>query len=61
MAPTADTSAVVFLARLIDVLLEWLTTGRFPREEFRVHPMLFVLFAMAVIPVVAALALQAFR
>jgi hypothetical protein len=45
------------LARLTKVLLKWLETGRFPREEFRVHPSLLVLLA-AVLGLLAAAALE---
>jgi hypothetical protein len=48
----------MLFVRLIDVLLEWLTTGRFPREEFRVHPLLLVLCVLVLAPVVVALALS---
>jgi hypothetical protein len=49
----------MLLTRLLEVLLEWLTTGRFPREELRVHPMLLVLGVVVVGPVIVALILQA--
>jgi hypothetical protein len=49
------------LARLINVLLEWLTTGRFPREEFRVDPKLLVLFVFVVGLVIVPLTLKALQ
>lgn len=48
------------LARLTKVLLEWLETGRFPREEFRVHPSLLILFAAVVVLLAIALLDRAF-
>jgi hypothetical protein len=48
------------LQRLIAVLFEWLSTGRFPREEFHVHPAYLVLFALIVVPVMAALTIRSF-
>lgn len=45
----------MFYARLIEVLLDWLETGRFSREEFRVHPVLAATFA--VVALVLAIAL----
>lgn len=49
----------MLLARLGSVLQKWLETGRFPREELRVHPMLLVLLVVAVGPLLAAAVLKA--
>jgi hypothetical protein len=50
----ADVLPQMVLARLTKVLLQWLETGRFPREEFRIHPALLILFAAIVLLMAAA-------
>ena len=49
----------MFYGRLIDVLLEWLETGRFPRQELRVRPVIAVAFTVVILVLVSALALHA--
>jgi hypothetical protein len=41
--------------RLIEVLSEWLETGRFPREELRLHPALAKTFAVVILVLAIAL------
>jgi len=45
----------MFMARLSAVLREWLMTGRFPREEFRMRPAIAWPFAIVVLFLVVAL------
>lgn len=49
----------MFYARLMDVLLDWLKTGRFPREELRVRPILAVPFFAIVLTLAIAVLLHA--
>jgi hypothetical protein len=49
----------MFYGRLIDVLLKWLETGRFPREELRVRPAIAAIFAVVILVLATALVLHA--
>jgi hypothetical protein len=44
----------MFLGRLFDVIDTWLSTGRFPREEFRVRKSLAIPFAVLALLLAAA-------
>jgi glutamate mutase epsilon subunit len=41
--------------RLPAVIARWLSTGRFPREEFRVRPWIAFAFAIAVLTLATAI------
>jgi hypothetical protein len=49
----------MILERVAGILEEWLRTGRFPREEFRVRAGFVVLFVVIVVPIMGALTLRA--
>jgi hypothetical protein len=56
MVPSTDVRpfSPMFYGRLNELLVEWMSTGRFPREELRVRPLFAIAFAITVLGLAAA-------
>lgn len=55
----AEEVVAMFYGRLVEVLLDWLETRRFPREELRVRTAIAAIFAVVGLVLVIALIIHA--